>query len=46
MDVRRYWVDIGTAFNVETSTTNNVFRSARGGDGVGWEDADGSVSDG
>ena len=46
MDVRRYWVDIGTAFNVETSTTNNVFRSARVGDGVGWEDADGSVSDG
>ena len=24
----------------------SVFRSAQGGDGVGWEDADGSVSDG
>ena len=24
----------------------SVFRSARGGDGVGWEDADGRVSDG
>ena len=45
-DLRRYWVEIGTVFNVETTTTNNVFRSAGGGDGVGWEDADGSVSDG
>ena len=24
----------------------SVFRSTRGGDGVGWEDADGRVSDG
>ena len=30
--------------NVETTTTNNVFRSAWGRDGVGWEDADGSVT--
>ena len=31
---------------METTTTNNVFRSASGGDGVGWEDAGGSVSGG
>ena len=34
------------SLNVETTTTNNVFRSAGGGDGVGWKDAHGSVSDG